>query len=295
MQNSSFEDGLRGWWISTDSEGGSAVVLPEASSSGALGLALYKGQGGWGASAGQDTTPHSAGQTVHVSASLKGSVGGEVVYLGYHSRGFSVTLTPEWQTVSRLMLMPDAEGDVAAFIANTTDSSTIYVDDVIFAPTEVARGKADEFSGNLLRNSSFESELSLWDFWTDSPEGTAATSPTAGHSGYAGLVLTKGSSGWATNVKHQLADTLVEGETYRFELQLQGEFGGERVEVCLQINHEPWDGPCAEIFATGEWKKFSKTLSVDASLDGERVGALVSLRSRGLVRVDDVTLVRVEQ
>jgi hypothetical protein len=294
MQNSSFEDGLQGWWTATDSEGGMVTATPEAAHSGALGLALYKGKGGWGSSAGQDTAPHSAGQTLHVSASLKGAAGGERAYIGYHSQGFWVTLTPEWQRVSRLMLMPDASGDAAAFITNTTELSTIYVDDVIFAPATVAQGNADKRPDNLLRNGSFESELSLWDFWTDSPGGTASTSPAAGRSGYAGLVLTKGADGWAANVKQQLVRPLAAGERYRVELQLQGTRGGERVEVCLQVNYDPWHGPCLAVVASKDWRGFSGALSVDAVLHDEYVGALVSLRSQGAVRVDDVTLVRSE-
>lgn len=291
LQNNSFEDGLQGWWTVTDSEGGMVTTLPEAATSGALGLALYKGKGGWGASAGQGTPPHSVGQTIHISANLKGGAGGEVAYIGYHSQGFWVPLSDKWQNISRLMLMTDDAGDAVVFITNTTELSTIHVDDMIVAPVTVAQGDADKLPDNLLRNGSFESELSLWDFWTDSSGGTASTSREAGRSGYAGLVLTKGADGWATNVKQQLVKPLAEGEQYRVEFQLQGARGGETVEVCLQVNHDPWNGPCVAVVASKGWKGFSRTLSIDASLDGQRLGALVSLKSEGSVRVDDVSLV----
>ncbi len=295
MNNSSFEEGLQGWWTSNDSEGGAADTRPEAASTGSLGLVLSKGEGGWGSSAGQDTVPHHAGQTLHISVSLKGAVGGERVYIAYHSKGFWVEATPEWQTVSRLMQMPDDSGDAAAFITLNTDFATIYVDDVVFAPAEVALGVADKAPDNLLRNASFESELSFWDFWTDSPEGKASTSPEAGASGYAGLVLTKGAEGWASSVKYQLSEAVAAGERYRIELDAQGLRGGEQVEVCIQVNHEPWDGPCVSLKATTDWEHFSETVTIDEALDGEQVGFLVSLKSRGTVRIDDVILVRVHR
>jgi hypothetical protein len=292
LQNNSFEAGLEGWWTVTDSEGGMVTTLPEAATSGALGLALYKGKGGWGATAGQGTPLPSVGQTVQLSANLKGSAGGELAYIGYYSQGFWVTLSDKWQNVSRLMLITEEKGDDVVFITNTTEFSTIHVDDVIVAPVTVAQGDADKLPDNLLRNGSFESELSLWDVWTDSSGGTASTSRAAGRSGYAGLVLTKGADGWATNVKQQLVTPVAEGEQYLVELQLQGTHGGESVEVCLQVNHAPWNGPCVAVVASKGWKGFSQTLSIDASLDAQRLGALISLKSEGSVRVDDVSLVR---
>jgi carbohydrate binding protein with CBM4/9 domain len=179
------------------------------------------------------------------------------------------------------------------FITNTTEFATIYVDDMVVAPVTVAQGDADKLPDNLLHNGSFESELSRWDFWTDSSSGTASTSKVAGRSGYAGLVLTKGADGWATNVKQQLLTPLAEGDQYRVELQLQGTRGGETVQVCLQVNHDPWNGPCVEVVASKGWKGFSQTLSIDASLDNQYLGALVSLKSEGGVRIDDVSLVRI--
>jgi hypothetical protein len=292
LLNHSFEAGLEGWWTVTDSEGGMVTTLPEAASSGALGLALYKGKGGWGASAGQGTPPPSMGQTVQLSANLRGGAGGEMAYIGYYSQGFWVTLSDKWQTVSRLMLITEDKGDDVVFITNITELSTIHVDDVIVAPVTVAQGDADKLPDNLLRNGSFESELSLWDFWTDSSKGTATTSRVAGRSGYAGLVLTKGADGWATNVKQQLVTPVAQGEQYRLEFQLQGARGGESVEVCLQVNHDPWNGPCVAVVASKGWKSFSQMLPIDASLNAQRLGALVSLKSEGSVRVDDVSLVR---
>jgi hypothetical protein len=294
IRNGSFEEAKLepAWWTATEKDG-TATVSPEAADLGNRGLVLHKGTVGWGAMVGQETEPHQPGETYQVRARLKGAQGAELVTLSFHGQGFEVQTEPRWRTVSRLLLLPEASDNVTALISVTTDDSTVYVDDVSFARAEVARGEADEEEGNLLRNGSFESDLGMWSFWTDAgPEGTASTSPDARQSGYAGMVLSKGPEGSGVAVKQQLRDPLAEGEEYRLEAHMKGTVGGEAVALCVQINHEPWDGPCVPVNATTGWTHVSEKLTFDPALTDERVGVLVSLLSEGTVLVDDVILVR---
>jgi hypothetical protein len=294
IRNGSFEDAkLDPWWKGMDSTVGTATVSSEAADIGNMGLVLHKDTGGWGAMVGQETEPHQAGETYQVRARLKGVQGGERVTLSFHGQGFEVELEPRWRTVTRLVLLPEASENASAIISVTTDNATVHVDDVSFARAQVARGDADEEEDNLLRNGSFESDLGMWNFWTDAgPEGTASTSPEARKSGYAGMVLSKGLSGGGVAVKQQLRDPLAEGEEYRIEAHVKGAVGGEAVILCVQINHEPWDGPCVHVTATTGWTHISEKLTIDPALVDERVGVLISLVSEGTAMVDDVVLVR---
>jgi hypothetical protein len=286
--NGSFESGLDGWWQA----GGDATPSADAADSGAFGLTLHKGSDGWGSMVGQETRGHTIGQTYQIYARLKGAVGGERVTFRYHGQGFEVVADSRWRTVNRMVLMPEINGDTNALVAVTTNDATVYVDEVSFAQAIVARGDADKEDDNLLRNGSFESDLGLWDFWTDSPDGSASTSPDARHSGYAGMVLTRGGEGSISSVKQPLPDPVASREKYRIEANVRGAHGGEVVNVCLQINHEPWDGPCAQVTAAVDWQHLSQEVSIDDAIVDERVGALVSLSTPGTVMVDDVIVVR---
>jgi hypothetical protein len=294
LRNGSFESKFEdSWWAATDSKGGKATISAEAADLGAFGVELYKGTGGWGSMVGQETEPHQAGETYQMRVRLKGKVGGERVTLSFHGQGFEVDADTRWRTVSRLVLLPEDTENSTALISVTTDNATVYLDDVFCARAEVARGEADEEEDNLLRNGSFESDLGMWNFWTDAgAEGTATTSPDAGQSGYAGMVLSKGPSGSGVAVKQQLREPLGAGEEYRLEAHVKGAEGGEAVSLCVQINHEPWDGPCIQVTADDDWEHISEKVTFDPSLVDERVGVLVSLLSEGTVMVDDVILVR---
>jgi hypothetical protein len=295
VRNGSFEEAKleTSWWKATDSKDGTATISPAAADIGNMGLVLHKGTGGWGSMVGQETKPHQAGETYQVRARLRGVVGGERVTVSFHGQGFEVETEPQWRTVTRLLLLPEVSDNATALISVTSDESTVHVDDVSFARAEVARGDADEEEDNLLRNGSFESDLGMWNFWTDAgPEGTASTSPDARKSGYAGMVLSKGPSGMGVAVKQQLRDPLAEGEEYRLEAHVKGTEGGEAVVLCVQINHEPWDGPCTHVTASRGWTHVSEKLTFDPALTDERVGVLISLVSEGTALVDDVILVR---
>ncbi|MDY7226842.1 carbohydrate binding domain-containing protein [Hyalangium rubrum] len=296
VQNGSFESGLSGWWNATDAKEGTASASGEAADFGTFGLVLYKGTGGWGSMVGQETTPHRAGQTFQVQARLKGTVGGERVTFSFHGQGFEVVAEPRWRTVKQLLLLPDSSENVTALVSVTSDNTTVHLDEVSFALAEVARGDADKEEDNLLGNGSFESGLGLWNFWTDASvkedAGTATTSPDAGRSGYAGLVLSKGPTGGGVSVKQPLPDPLAEREAYRVEADIRGTLGSEGVNLCLQINREPWSGPCIFVTATTDWQHVSETLSIDPELIDERVGLMVSLSSEGTAMVDDVIVKR---
>jgi hypothetical protein len=93
-------------------------------------------------------------------------------------------------------------------------------------------------------------------------------------------------------VKQTLLDPVVEGEEYRIEAHVRGTNGGEQVNVCLQINHEPWDGPCIQVKASTSSQHISKKVPIDAVMHDERVGLLISLSSQGTAYVDDVMVVR---
>ncbi|MBN1210474.1 MAG: carbohydrate binding domain-containing protein [Myxococcaceae bacterium] len=293
VRNGSFESGLDGWWDATNSEGGQASASPEAADLGAAGLKLYKGTGGWGTMVGQETEGHGAWATLQVQARVRGAVGGEQLTFSFHSQGFEVTAEDRWRTVTRLLLMTEASDNPSAIIAVTTDGATAYVDDVSFSPAQVAKGEADLTPDNQVINGSFESGLGLWTFWTNSfPGGMASTSPDAKHSGYAGMVLARGAEGTLTTVKQTLTAPVFEGEQYRIEARVRGANGGEAVNLCLQINRDPWDGPCIHEKADREWKHLSRTVTIDAAMHDERVGVLLSLGSEGSVQVDDVVVLR---
>jgi Carbohydrate binding domain len=291
VTNGSFEAGLAPWWNATDSTGGTATVIGEAADSGTFGLKLHKGTGGWGSMVGQETLGHAAGQTFQVYARIKGEKGGEHVTFSYHGEGFEVVAEDRWRTVDRLLFMPEVNGNSSAIVSVTTDEATVSVDEVSFAQAVVERGDADEEEDNLLRNGSFESGLGLWNFWADAPENVAYTSPDARHSGYSGMVLTL-DGGSMVSVKQQLPDPVTEREEYRVEARVRGAHGEELVNLCLQINHEPWDGPCNQVTAYIDWQHVSRTFSIDAALADERVGLLISMGSPGSVMLDDVVVVR---
>jgi hypothetical protein len=297
IRNGSFEGGLEGWWHAASPKDGkpdgTASVTSEAADLGALGLALTKGTTGWGSMVGQETEFHQAGETYQVRARLRGAVGGESVTLSFHGQGFEVEADTRWRTVSRLVLLPEEADNTTALIAVTTNGATVQVDDVFVARAEVARGDADEEEDNLLRNGSFESDLGMWNFSTNAgPEGTATTSPEASHSGYAGMVLSKGSSGAFVAVKQPLPHPISGGDEYRLEAHVKGALGGESMALCVQINREPWSGPCVFVTATDSWQHISEELTFEPELVDERMGALVSLVSEGTVMVDDVIVVR---
>lgn len=294
--NSSFEGKLDPWWTATDSKGGTAETSPDAADLGRSGLVLHKGEGGWGSMVGQETQAHAAMQTFQVKARLRGVQGGEHVTLSFHGEGFEVVAEPVWRTVSRLVLMPESNSNTSVIISVTTDNATVHVDDVSFTRVEVEQGDADAEEDNLIRNGSFESDLGLWSFWADTPEESwAQTAPDARHSGYAGLGLTRGPSGALTTVKQTLPEPLVQGEEYRIEARVRGTHGGEQVNLCLQMNREPWDGPCAQVTATRDWQHVSKTVRIEENLHDERAGLLVSLSTEGTAYVDDVMVVRTKQ
>jgi hypothetical protein len=207
-----------------------------------------------------------------------------------------VVAEDQWSTVSRLVLMTEPSDDSNARISVTTDGATVYVDDVAFASALVERGDADLKAGNLVRNGSFESDLGMWTFWTNSlPDGSASTSPEARSSGYAGMVLTRGAEGAFTLVKQPLPDPIAKREEYRIEADVRGTQGGELVNVCLQMDDEPWDGPCVSVTASMSWQHISKTVPMEDALINKRVGAVVSLGSQGTVMVDDVIVVRTQK
>jgi hypothetical protein len=296
VRNGSFEGTLDPWWTATDSEGGTASTSPEAADLGGSGLLLHKGTGGWGSMVGQETQGHVAMQTFQVKARLRGVQGGERVTFSFHGEGFEVVAEPIWRTVNRLVLMPEINGKASAIISVTTDNATVHVDEVSFTWVEVEKGDADNKADNLIRNGSFESDLGLWSFWTDVPEeGRAQMSPDARHSGYAGLALTRGPSGALTTVKQTLGDPLIQGEEYRIEARVRGAHGGEKVNLCLQMNREPWDGPCAQVTAFRDWQHISKTVRIDETLHDERAGLLVSPTTEGTAYVDDVIVLRTKK
>jgi hypothetical protein len=292
VRNGTFESGLEGWWQAAGSTDAKALTSSEAADEGTSGLVLYNSTESWGSMVGQDTLGHTAGQTFHIYARLKGAKGGERVSFNFHGQSVDVVAEARWRTVSRMVLMPEISGDSGARISVITQDATVYVDNVSFETATVERGDADSEEDNLLLNGSFESDLGMWSFWTNSPEGTARTSPDERHSGYASLVLTRGAEDSLTTVKQSLPDPVAEREEYRIEAHVRGANGGERVNVCLQINHEPWDGPCAEVQATRDWQHVSKKVPVEGALIDERVGLLVSLGSEGTAYVDDVIVVR---
>lgn len=293
VRNGSFESGLDGWWEALNGKDGKVETRADAADLGAAGLVLHKSTGEWGTMVGQETEGHPAMQTFQIRARIKGAVGGEAVSLSFSGQGFEVTAEERWRTVSRLVLLPEAHDNPSAIIAVTTDEATAYVDDVSIALAQVARGDADTEEGNLLRNASFESDLGLWNFWTNSlPGGTASTSPDARYSGYAGMVLTRGAEGSLTTVKQSLPDPAMANEEYQLEARIRGANGGEAVNLCLQINHDPWDGPCIQETAGKDWRHLSKKVSITEEMHDERVGVLVSLSSEGTVMVDDVIVVR---
>jgi hypothetical protein len=197
-----------------------------------------------------------------------------------------------WRTVSRLVLMTEPTDDSNARISVTTEDSTVYVDRVSVALAEVERGDADNKKDNLLRNGSFESDLSMWTFWTDSPEGAASTTPDVRKSGYAGLALTRGAEGNYSLLKQTLPDPVLMREQYRIEAEVRGAHGGELVNICLQLNHEPWDGPCVPVTAYVNWQHASQTFTIDEALSDEVLSLVVSLGSEGTAYVDDVSVVR---
>lgn len=292
VSNGSFESGLDGWWSWTDSEEGTASTSAEAADEGSAGLVLYKGKDGFNSMVGQATPNHSAWQTYEIHARLKGSHGGEHVTFSLHGQGFEVEAQNRWRTVSRLVLLPEPTDDANARISVTTEDSTVYVDRVSVALAKVERGDADNQKDNLLHNGSFESELGMWTFWTDSPEGKASTSPDAYHSGYAGLVLTRGAEGNYSLLKQPLPEPVLEREQYRIEAEVRGAHGGEPVNLCLQVDHEPWDGPCASVTAYVNWQHISQTVTIDEALSDEVLNMVVSLGGEGTAYVDDVSVVR---
>jgi hypothetical protein len=292
VTNGSFELKLNGWWNATDSEGGTAEVLPEAADRGGLGLVLFKGTGGWGSMVGQETAPHTAGQTYQIRARVRGKAGGERVSLSFHGQGFEVEAGRQWQTVERLVYLPEDRENVTALIAATTDSATVYVDEVSFAPAEVEQGAADKQRGNLVLNGSFESGLGMWSFWSGT-DGQGLTSFDARHSGYAGLVLSLGGEGGAASLKQPLPEVVRAGEMYRVEAHVRGALGGETLSLCLQINEEPWDGPCLFFTAPPGWARVSGQVAIEEPLDDQHLGLVLALAGEGTVQVDDVIVVRV--
>jgi hypothetical protein len=291
IENGSFEAGLAGWWNVLNGEGGTVTPQSEAADLGNMGLVLHKSTGGWGTMVGQNTVHHRAGETFQFKARIKGLTGGERVTFNFHGEAFEVTAEPRWRTVSQMVLLPEVNGDNSALISLTTDEATVYVDEVEIAQAEVARGDADDEEDNLVHNGSFESGLGVWSFWTNDPEGAASTSPEARRSGYAGMVMTKGLGGTAVTVKQPLPEPLAAGETFRIEAHLRGTEGGELVNLCVQINDEPYDGPCMGVKAEKEWRHISRTLTIDPEIVDQRAGALVSLNSSGTVMLDDVVVV----
>jgi hypothetical protein len=292
VSNGDFESRLEGWWEAAGSTDSKAIVSSEAADAGAFGLVLYNAPESWGSMVGQDTLGHTEGQTFHLHARLRGAKGGERVSFNFHGQGFDVIAEPRWRTVSRMVLMPGINGDTGARIAVHTEDATVYLDEVAIASADVTRGDADNEDDNLVRNGSFESDLGLWSFWTNSPEGTARTTPDARSSGYAGLMLTRGAEDSLTTVKQELPDPLAEREEYRIEAHVRGANGGEVVNVCLQMMDEPWEGPCAQVQASRDWQKVSKKVPVEGALIDQRVGLLVSLGSEGTAYVDDAIVVR---
>jgi hypothetical protein len=292
VRNGAFESGLEGWWKAAGSTDAKAFTSPAAADEGASGLVLYNSTESWGSMVGQDTLEHTEGQTFHIQARLKGAKGGERVIFNFHGQAVDVVAETRWRTVSRMVIMPEINGDAGARISVITEDATVYVDNVSFETAQVERGDADGEDDNLLLNGSFESDLGLWDFWTSSPEGTARTSPDARQSGYAGLMLTRGAEISLTTVKQSLPDPVADREEYRIEAHVRGADGDELVNVCLQINREPWDGPCVEVQATRDWQHVSMKVPVEGALIDERVGLLVSLASEGIAYVDDVIVVR---
>ncbi len=258
IRNGSFEE-LKlesTWWTaSNDTKDSKAYVSAEAADLGSMGLVLHKGTGtGWGSMVGQETEPHQAGETYQVRARLRGVQGGERVTLSFHKQSFEVETQAQWRTVTRLVLMPEGLEDTTTIISVTSNASTVHVDDVSVARAEVTRGDADEAEDNLLRNGSFESGLGMWTSFTDGGrEGIADTSPEAGQSGYAGMVLSKGPAGERVLVKQELRDPVAEREEYHLEAHVRGAAGGEAVALCMQIDEAPWDGPCVAVTAEKSW------------------------------------------
>lgn len=296
IANGSFEGSLSPWWAANDSQGGSGDRSPAAADIGSSGMELRKGTGGWGSMVGQETAGHSAMQTFRFKARIRGAKGGELVNINFHGQGFNVTAEPLWRTVDRLVLIPDAGGGTTAMITAISDDSTVHVDDVSAFNVEVAQGDADTEDGNLIRNGSFESDMGLWKFWASAPEQSQAwTSPDARGSGYAGLVLNQGAPGGFTTLQQTLADPVFQGEEYRVEARVRGEHGGEKVNLCVQMEDEPWDGACLFVTATTGWQHVSKTLRIEEKMNDQRSVLLVSLSSPGKAYVDDTIVVRTKQ
>jgi hypothetical protein len=118
---------------------------------------------------------------------------------------------------------------------------------------------------NLVSNGSFESGLNGWWSWTDSEEGTASTSAEAADEGSAGLVLTRGAEGNYSLLKQPLPEPVMVREQYRIEADVRGA-RGEFVNICLQLDHEPWDGPCASVTAALDWQHVAQTVTIDEAL-----------------------------
>lgn len=294
--NGSFEGTLNPWWTANDSDGGTGGTSPAAADIGASGMSLHKGKGGWGSMVGQETPGHSAMQTFRFKARIRGAKGEEQVNISFHGQSFNVTAEPVWRTVDRLVITPDESGGNTVMLTATSDDSTVHVDDVSAFWVEVARGDADNEGDNLIRNGSFESDLGLWKFWASVPdEGKAWTSPDARGSGYAGAVMTRGPLEGFTTLQQTLPAPVFQGEEYRIEARVRGERGGEKVNLCVQMVDEPWDGACLYVNATTQLQHVSKTLRIEENLNDKRSVLLLSLSSEGTAYVDDVILVRTKE
>jgi hypothetical protein len=106
------------------------------------------------------------------------------------------------------------------------------------------------------------------------------------------MVLNRGPEGAITVVKQPLRDPVAAREEYRIEAYVRGAQGGEKVSLCLQIEEDPWTGPCAYATASAGWQHVSEKLPIDETMDDQRVGVVVAPSSEGTVMVDDVVLVR---
>ena len=183
-------------------------------------------------------------------------------------------------------------GETEISIASTVSEEPWISDAATAGVVEVDEIKQLAPGGNLITNSDFESGISGWNGWGGSStieQSSAGEGYDSDHS----FKITNPSkvNPWEVQVAHDFSEPLIQGATYRLEMDIKGSVAGSIGAVLQRIEEYKGAGDFPGINITTEWTHYQGEVVVagDGANHADRfllnIGQYV-----GTIYIDNVTL-----
>ena len=184
------------------------------------------------------------------------------------------------------------EGDVKISIATEISEEPWISDEVIVGEVEVDKVEVLAPGENLITNSDFESGISGWIGWGGSSTREQSSFGEGYDSDYSFKITNPSKvNPWEVQVAHDFSEPLIQGATYRLEMDIKGSVAGSIGAALQRIEQYKGAGDFPGINITTEWTHYEGEVVVagDGADHADRfllnIGQYV-----GTIYIDNVTL-----